>query len=153
MAVDIKLFELDQKDFLITVDQYSSLFEVDRLTTKTAREVINKLKPHFSRHGIPDTVVSDNGQPFALSGFQEFTNLYHFEHMTSSPGCPQSNGKVENTVKTAKKVMRKALDCKYDPYFTLLDWRNTPSKVLNSSTVSESWVGEPRLYYRRQASF
>lgn len=60
--------------------------------------------------------------------------------MTSSPGCPQSNGKVENAVKTAKKLMRKALDNKYDLYLALLDWRNTPSKMLNSSTVSE-----PRL--------
>ena len=78
-------------------------------------------------------VVSDNGQPFASSDFQEFTSLYRFEHVTSSPGYPQSNGKVENVVKTAKKLMRKALDSKYDPYLALLDWRNTPSEMLNSS--------------------
>ena len=125
--------ELDKKDFLATVDYYLSFFEVDRLTTKTAREVIYKIKPHFSRHGIPDTAVSDNGQPFASSDFQEFTNLYRSEHVTSSPGYPQSNGKVENAVKTTNKLMRKALDTKCDPYLALLDCRNTPSKMLNSS--------------------
>ena len=131
VAVDI--FELDQKNFLVTVNYYSSFFEVDRITTKTAREVINKIKPHFSRHGIPDTVVSDNGQLFASSDFQEFTNLYRFEYVTSSPGNPQSNGKVENAVSTANKLMRKGLDTKNDPYLALLDWRNTPSEMLNSS--------------------
>lgn len=131
VAVDI--FELDQREFLVTVDYYSSFFEVDKLTTKTAGEVINKTKPHFSRHGIPDTVVSDNGQPLASSDFQEFANLYHFEHVRSSPGYPQSNGKVQNAVKIAKKLMRKAFDCKYDPYLAPLDWRNTPSEMFNSS--------------------
>jgi len=134
VAVDI--FELDQKDFLVTVDYYSSFFKVERLTTKTTREVINKIRPHFSRNGIPDTVVSDNGQLFASSDLQEFTNLYHFEHVTSSPGYPQSNGKVENGVKMAKKLMRKAFDSKYEPYLALLDWRNTPSRMLNSLTVN-----------------
>lgn len=135
MAVDT--LELDQKDFLVTVDYYSSFFEVDRLTTETAREGINKIRPYLSRHGIPDTVVSDNGQLFASSDFQEFTNLYHFEHVTSSSGYPQSNGKVENGVKMAKKLMRKALDSKYKPYLALIDWRNTvqDAKFINSQRI------------------
>ena len=53
--------------------------------------------------------------------------------MTSSPGYPQSSGKVENAVKTAKKLLRKALDCKHDPYLALRDWRSTPFDMLNSS--------------------
>ena len=149
VAVDI--FEVNQKDFLITVDYCSSFFKVDQPTAKTAREVINKIKPHFSRHGIPDMVVSDNGQPFATSDFQEFTNLYCFRHVTSSPGCPQSNGKVENAVKMAKKLMTKALPTKYDPYLVLLYWRNTPSKIHHQ--VSESAAGISRVYCQCLASF
>ena len=61
--VGMDLFELNNRDFLITVDYYSNHFEVDRLTSKTAKEVINKTKANFARHGIPDQVFSDNGQP------------------------------------------------------------------------------------------
>ena len=70
---------------MVTVDYYSSFFEVDFLSTKTADEVIRKLKAHLARHGIPDQFVSDNGQPFVSDKFCEFTNAYGFDHVTSSP--------------------------------------------------------------------
>lgn len=41
MAVD--LFDLSGTEFMITVDYYSSLFEVERLASKTAKEVVKKL--------------------------------------------------------------------------------------------------------------
>lgn len=95
------LFEVNQKSYLITVDYYSDFFEVDRLNTKTGKDVINKLKTHIARQGIPDTLVTDNGPPFNSKEFKEFTGKYEIEHVTSSPGYPQSNGKSENAGKTA----------------------------------------------------
>ena len=77
--------------------------------TKTADEVIRKLKAHLARHGIPDQLVSDNRQPFVPDKFGEFASTYSFEHMTSSPTCAQSNRKVENAVMTAKSLLKKAL--------------------------------------------
>ena len=56
---------------------------MDSLTTKTTVEVIKKLKAHLARHGIPDQVISDNGQPFASHSFHEFASTYGFEHVTS----------------------------------------------------------------------
>ena len=105
IAVD--LFELNGRDYMITADYFSSFFEVHSLTTKTADEVIRKLKAHLARHGIPDQLVSDNRQPFVPDKFGEFA--YSFEHMTSSPTCAQSNRKVENTVMTAKSLLKKVL--------------------------------------------
>ena len=127
---------------MVTVDYYSSFFEVDRMTSKTADEVVKKLKAHLARHGIPDQLVSDNGQPFSSAKFQQFADTYGFEHITSSPTYPQSNGKVENTVKTAKHLLEKAVKSEQDPYLALLDWRNTPTETLNSSPVQ-------RLFGRR----
>jgi hypothetical protein len=60
-------------------------------------------------------------------------NQYAFTPTTSSPGFPQSNGKVENAIKTAKRLMIKSQKDAKDPYLALLDWRNTPSKGLDSS--------------------
>ena len=118
---------------MVTLDYYLSFFQVDSLTTKTAVEVMRKLKAHLDRHGIPDQVVSDNGQPFASDSFQEFASTYGFEHVTSSPMYAQSNGKAENAVKTAESLLEKAAKSKRDPYLSLLDWRNTPTEGLNSS--------------------
>ena len=131
--VGMDLLELNNRDFLITGDYYSNYFEVDRLTSKTAKEVINKTKANFARHGIPDQVFSDNGQPFSSSDFENFAAVYGFEHNTSSPNYSQSNGKVENVVKTAKNLMKKAIDSQSYPHLALLAWRNTPSESVNSS--------------------
>ena len=56
LAVD--LFELQGQDYLVTTDYYSNFFEVDKLVSKTSKEVIEKLKPHMARHGIPDKIVA-----------------------------------------------------------------------------------------------
>ena len=127
------LFELNGRDYLITADYNSSFFEIDRLYYKTAKETISKLKVHLSRHGLPDQLISDNGPPFNAFAFADFAHAYNFEHITSSPGYPQSNGKIENAVKTAKNLMTKAVESEQDPHLVLLDWRNTPTEGLGSS--------------------
>ena len=140
--IALDLFQLNGRDYMVTVDYYSNFFEVDTLTTKTAVEVIKKLKAHLARHGIPDQVISDNGQPFASDSFHEFASTYGFEHVTSSPLYAQSNGKAEDAVKTAESLLDKATKSKRDPILLLLDWRNTPTEGLNSSPTQ-------RLFGRR----
>jgi transposase InsO family protein len=49
------------------------------------------------RYGIPD-IVSDNGPQFCSKRFQAFQRTWHFEHITSSPEYPQSNGGAERAV-------------------------------------------------------
>ncbi|XP_015753291.1 PREDICTED: uncharacterized protein LOC107333048 [Acropora digitifera] len=82
--------------------------EVDHLKKKTARSIITRLKRHFSNHGIPNLFQSDNGPPFDSQEFRDFAAAYEFEVVTSSPNYPQSNGRVENAVKTAKQLMKKS---------------------------------------------
>ena len=120
--VGCDLFQTDQLSYLITVDDYSNFFEVDQTRlNKTAKEVILKLKQHFARHGLPTTLISDNGPPFNSTAFADFAKYYGFVHNTSSPSFAQSNGKVENAVKTAKSIMIKAIESHSDPYLALLD--------------------------------
>ena len=71
--------------------------------------------------------------PFSSQQFKEFAASYEFEAITSSPGYPQSNGKVEKAIKTAKSIMKKAKQEGTDIYLSLLDWRNTPSEGMSSS--------------------
>jgi transposase len=75
---------------------------------------------------LPDVVFTDNSA-FKSAEFDRFASLYEFKQVTSSPRWPQSHGRVENAVKTAKRLMTKAREEGSDPLPALLEWRNAPS--------------------------
>jgi len=49
----------------------------------------------------------------------------------------QSNGKVENAAKSAKRIMQKAKKSNSDPFIALLNFRNTPQQVTDYSPVQQ----------------
>ena len=61
---------------------------------------------------LPDmeslTVISDNDPQFSCREFEKFATDWEFEHVTSSPIYLQSNRKVEQAVKSAKRLMKRA---------------------------------------------
>lgn len=67
--------------------------------------------------------------------FKEFSRQWNFVHVTSSPTLPQSNGKVEAAVNSAKTAMRKSRKARTDPYLAFLEYRNAPSRGLGTSPV------------------
>ncbi|XP_022810492.1 uncharacterized protein LOC111347518 [Stylophora pistillata] len=77
--------------------------------------------------------MSDNDPPFHSHDFQQFATNYDTEHLASSPHYPQRNGKVENTIKTAKSLLKKSKAARSHIYLALLEWKNTPSEGLQSS--------------------
>ena len=87
--VGTDLFQLDDRVYLVTADYYSSFFEVDKLEHTNSRTVIEKLKMHFSRHGIPEIVISDNGPQFSSAEFAKFAKEWNFKHSTSSPNSTE----------------------------------------------------------------
>ncbi len=87
---------------------------------------------HFGRHGLPMEIFSDK-QPFKSAEFLRFAQQYDFKHSTSSPHYTQSNGKVENSVRTVKRLMEKAAEDREDVFLALLAWRNTPAQQLGPS--------------------
>lgn len=62
----------------------------------------------FARFGPPDVVFSDNGPQFSSEDFAEFAKDWSFQHRTSSPEFPQSNGMAESAVKSMKNIVKKA---------------------------------------------
>ena len=120
--VGTDLFELHGKHYIVIADYYSRYPEVIRLTSTTSVSVIAAMKSVFSRHGIPDTVVSDNGPQYDSKEMKEFASLYGFNHVTTSPYYPQSNGFAERMVKTVKKLLNGTSDM----FMALLSYRATP---------------------------
>ncbi|CAB4024842.1 sec1 family domain-containing 2 [Paramuricea clavata] len=124
--VGTDLFDWNGKPHLIVVDYYSQYPEVSELRNTKARTVINKTKSIFSRHGIPESVVSDNGPQYSSEEYKQFANDYNFIHNTIGPRYPQSGGLHEKTVQTVKNLLEKCKVANQDPYLALLDYRNTP---------------------------
>ena len=67
----VDLFTIANRDYLVTVDYFSSFWEIDLLLTTYRRAIKTKLKGHFARYE-----------------FNEFAAEYGIEHCTSSPARP-----------------------------------------------------------------
>ena len=116
----------NNEQYLILMDYYSRYFELERTPTKTSAAVINKMKSIFSRHGIPEKVISDNGRQFSAQEFAWFAKEWDFSHVTRGPTYPPPNGLTEKVVHTAEQLLRKVKLEQRDPYLNLLEYRNTP---------------------------
>ncbi|UYV81558.1 K02A2.6-like, partial [Cordylochernes scorpioides] len=121
--IGMDLFKFENKWYLVVIDYYSRFPEMIQLDRLTASVVVRSCKSIFARHGVPETVVSDNGTQFgAAREFANFARQYGFQHVTSSPRFPQSNGMAEAGVKIAKLILKK----NQDPSLGLLEYRSTP---------------------------
>ena len=111
----------------MTVDYFSDFFELDHLRSTSSVYVINKLKGHFARHGIPEQLVTDNGSQFVSRDFLKFSKEWDFEHRTRSPHHSQSNGKAESAVKVQQDWFRR-VSCFTGPQkHTAFQYANQPN--------------------------
>lgn len=140
-VVGTDLFEYGGHTYLVVTDFYSKYFELELLRQSTATCLINNLKKIFARFGIPQEVISDNGSQYSNTRnlfdsthqFKEFAREWGFQHTTSSPEYPQSNGAAEKAVQTAKRILKKAEADGKDPFEGLLKYRNTPFEDIGVS--------------------
>uniref|UniRef100_A0A914IBP4 Integrase catalytic domain-containing protein n=1 Tax=Globodera rostochiensis TaxID=31243 RepID=A0A914IBP4_GLORO len=77
------------------------------MTTKSTAATIERLRYLSTRHGIPETLVSDNGTQFTSNEFAKFTLANGIDHLFSAPYNPMSNGQAERFVDTFKRAFRK----------------------------------------------
>ena len=123
------LFYQKGTPYLLVIDYFSRYIEVTKLSTTTSASVILAMKSMFSRHRIPEVLISDHGPQYAAREFEEFAKSYDFVHKTSSPYHPQGNGEAERAVKTVKKLLKGSKD----PLLAMLSYRTTPLPWCNLS--------------------
>ena len=70
--IGVDLCELNGRTLLVVCDYYSNFIEIDNINKATSQTVSKALKGMFSRYGIPDIVISDNGSQFSS---MELVNL------------------------------------------------------------------------------
>ena len=68
---------------------------------------LNFLKEIFSRFGVPETIVSDNGTQFTSCEFAKFCKFYFYEHITTPVYHLKSNGQVKWFVDSFKCWLKK----------------------------------------------
>ena len=132
------MFTLYNHDYFVIVDFFSGYWELDELNSATSANIICICKRHFARYGIPDELISDIAAVFTGSEFATFAKTWEFRPTTSSPYYSRSNGKAENAVKIAKRLLTKCMSQKEDPWKAILDWRNTPNERLGNKPSSAS---------------
>ena len=135
------------KQFLILVDCFTDWPEVIPMGQNTStHHLIQTLRQTFTRTAIPDVLWSDCGPQFTANTFKNFTKQWGFSHLTSSPRYPQSNGKIEATVKSMKKILAASWDhrnlnedklCR-----ALLQYRNMPSRK-DGLSPAQKLFGQP----------
>ena len=94
------------KMFLIVVDSHSEWFEVEIMPSITCEATIAKLRDMFSRYGILQQLVSDNGSQFTSEEFCKFMKANGIKHTLVAPYHPRSNGQAERFVQTFKQFFK-----------------------------------------------
>ena len=74
---------------LVAMDAYSKWPEVHIVS---AQQTIDKLRQIFACHGLPATLVSDNGSPFQSTEFQQFVAANGILHCKVPPYTPLPMG-------------------------------------------------------------
>ena len=112
----------------------------------TSGQVITAIRQSFCRTAIPETVWSDGGPQFKSKKFNDFARQWGFTHKLSFLYYPQSNRKIEATIKAMKKLISTSWNGRQIDHEhlcrALLQYRNTPSRK-DSLSPAQKLYGHP----------
>ena len=91
---------------LVIVDSYSRFPEVFWTTNSSSDFTRQAFRKYFSREGIPQVIVTDNGTHFSASSLKDWIKSIGSQVLFTAPRHPESNGLAENFVKTVKNVIK-----------------------------------------------
>ena len=135
-------FESHGNHFLVVADRLSGWVEIFASPSKSfsssASGLIAHLRKFFSLFGVPEELSSDGGPQFKAAVTEEFLSKWGIRHRMSSAYFPQSNGRAEVAVKTAKRLLLDNIgpsgSLDNDKFLrAILQLRNTPDPDCNMS--------------------
>ena len=141
-AVFADFFTFGGRHYLVVGDRLSGWVEVfgspAGTTLAGAAGLIRHLRSFFATFGVPEELSSDGGPEFSAGCTEAFFRLWGVRHRVSSAHFPQSNGRAEVAVKSAKRLLMSntsptgSLD--HDRFLrAMLQLRNTPDPDCNIS--------------------
>ena len=133
------LCDIDGHTFLIYADRYTGWIEVAKLSTSTFKSIRECLLNWFTTYGVPEEIASDGGPPFNSHDYTEFIERWNVRRRQSSAHYPQSNGRAEAAVKSAKRILSGNINIMTGKIDTdeaaraIMTHRNTPMQDINVS--------------------
>ncbi len=94
------------KLFFVMIDAHSKWIEAVCTSSTSFQIVVEELRTIFSKFGLPETIVTDNGSSFTSQEFRKFLKNNGIRHTTSAPYHPASNGMAERAVQIVKKGLK-----------------------------------------------
>ncbi|KAJ8359136.1 hypothetical protein SKAU_G00156610 [Synaphobranchus kaupii] len=141
-AVFADFFDYGGRHYLGVGDRLSGWVEVLCSTAGSdmggSAGLVRHLRAFFGTFGVPEELSSDGGPEFTAGLTQDFLRLWGVRHRLSSVSFPQSNGRAEVAVKSAKRLLMSntgptgSLD--HDRFLrAIIQLRNTPDPDCNLS--------------------
>ena len=106
LAVDLMRPLPSGHSLLVIVDYYSRFYEVEVMQSTTAEKIIDRLADTFCRHGLPNTIKSDNGPQFKSNEFREYCEQHNIIHQKVTAKWAQANGEVERQNRSLLKRLQ-----------------------------------------------
>ena len=100
-------FKLGHHTYLACADRFSGWISIIHFPGEAkTTDLIKACRDIFVSYGSPEEISSDGGPQFKAHKFAEFLDTWGIKHRLSSAEYPQSNGRAEAAVKSAKKIIR-----------------------------------------------
>ena len=150
-AVVADYFDLAGHRYLVIADRLSGWVEIFATPSGTkqsgAQGLVDRLRNFMAIFGVPEELSSDGGPEFTASVTKDFLRRWGVSHRVSSAYNPQSNGRAEVAVKSAKRLLRSNTsstgDLDRDRFLrAILQLRNTPDPDCGKSPA-EIVFGRP----------
>lgn len=104
--VHLDLLTIQSEKFLTIVDAFSKYAQAYHLRDGTAVSVVQAVLNFCTHHGIPITIVTDNGTEFTNQLVAEFVKMHKIQHHRVAPHTPNENGIVERFHSTVLEHLR-----------------------------------------------
>ena len=133
-------FSIVHHSYLTVVDRFSGWLCVYhcKKNEMDAKTLINIFRELFVAYGVSEEISSDGGPQFKSKDFQDFLAVWGVKWRPSSASYPQSNGRAELGVKTAKRIIHNNVSAdgslnNDSAARAILEYRNTPLPDLKLS--------------------
>ncbi|XP_076042081.1 uncharacterized protein LOC143025983 [Oratosquilla oratoria] len=133
------LFQLDERMYMAYADRLTGWMELAHFPSgATSNKLASVFRQFFHRWGAPVSISTDGGTNLTSEEMRAFFRKWGVERRISSAHFPQSNGRAETAVKSAKRLLRDntgpggSLDAD-KVSVALLQYHNTPLRGVNKS--------------------
>ena len=133
------MFQVEGNIYLAYADRLTGWLEVAHFPNgATSNKISSHLRAYFARWGAPEQISTDGGTNLVSEEMEAFFKRWGVKVRLSSAHYPQSNGRAEAAVKSAKRLLRENTSrggtLESDKLaLAMLQYLNTPLREINKS--------------------